>query len=334
MYESHFQALFVSVAAGLGLLLLGIGSLVSRRWPVWLQVLAMGAACLPSVALLAVLDRWYCLPAVAGILAAGCSIHVLLGSRFWSRGLALAFETLRRPVVRSGILFATGPCLAMGGIVHFEQVDERITDEVINEMMLIHGVAGNVQVRNAVALTDRGRRIPLGEPIEIRTPEWIQRSERRYLETTQRLGQVILREFGDDRSNCHGWVFTGGRYLISGQDVLKILEDNGYHEVAEPQPNDLAIYYNHEYLVAHTAVVRYVAPGQPVLVEGKWGNLGVFLHPAADCPYGPIIKYYRTHREQHQLQIVASDAVPASEEKVSPEQRRTDTAESESASME
>ena len=36
----------------------------------------------------------------------------------------------------------------------------------------------------------------------------------------------------DPACNCHGWVFTGGRFWVSGEDVPRILEDNGYRRVS------------------------------------------------------------------------------------------------------
>jgi hypothetical protein len=44
-----------------------------------------------------------------------------------------------------------------------------------------------------------------------------------------------------------------------------------------------------------------VAEGQPVLVESKWGNLGVFLHPADKTPYGTEFTFYRSARSGHLL---------------------------------
>src|SRR5207245_249118 len=96
-------------------------------------------------------------------------------------------------------------------------------------------------------------------------------------------------------SNCHGWVFTGGRFIVPGSQVDLVLKENGYQEVHEPHPGDVAVYRQGS-AVLHTALVRYVTEGQPVLVEGKWGSLGVFLHPADKSPYGPDYTFYRSAR--------------------------------------
>ena len=51
----------------------------------------------------------------------------------------------------------------------------------------------------------------------------------------------------------------------------------------------------------HTAVVRYVADGQPAMVEGKWGWMGVFQHTASDSRWGQHFTFYRSPRPGHLL---------------------------------
>jgi hypothetical protein len=119
---------------------------------------------------------------------------------------------------------------------------------------------------------------------------------------------AIRSQPADDRSNCHGWVFTGGRYWVSETDVEIILAENGYRAVPDPRPGDLAV-YRVDGVVTHTAVVRYVAPGMPVLVEGKWGRGAVFLHAAGESGYGTDFTYYRADRAGHLL--AGADRRPA-----------------------
>ena len=59
--------------------------------------------------------------------------------------------------------------------------------------------------------------------------------------------------------------------------------------------------YRNDAGVTHTAVVRYVTPGMPVLVEGKWAWMGVFLHPVDRSCYGTNFAYYRSGRPGHVL---------------------------------
>ena len=46
---------------------------------------------------------------------------------------------------------------------------------------------------------------------------------------------VIQRAPPDERANCHGWVFTGGQYLLSGRSVQAILQGNGYTITDSPR---------------------------------------------------------------------------------------------------
>jgi hypothetical protein len=59
--------------------------------------------------------------------------------------------------------------------------------------------------------------------------------------------------------------------------------------------------YRRDGVVLHTAVVRYVTPGMPVLVEGKWGATGVYLHDVDASAYGTGYTYYRAGRASHVL---------------------------------
>ena len=63
---------------------------------------------------------------------------------------------------------------------------------------------------------------------------------------------------------------------------------------------DLVVYRQGS-TISHTAVVRYVTEGQPVLVEGKWGTLGVYLHPADKSFYGTEFTFHRSGRSGHLL---------------------------------
>jgi hypothetical protein len=102
-------------------------------------------------------------------------------------------------------------------------------------------------------------------------------------------------------SNCHGWVFTGGRFGLEGGDVERILQDNGYQAVTTPQAGDLAIYRDRYGHIGHSAVVRAAEEGR-VLLESKWGHLGRYLHRPED--YRPVLAwtYYRSPRHGHLLQ--------------------------------
>jgi hypothetical protein len=115
-------------------------------------------------------------------------------------------------------------------------------------------------------------------------------------------GQVITLPLDLENCNCHGWIFTGGRYWIPVEDVDLILDDNGYGRVPAPVPGDLAIYRDADGTPVHTGVVRAGGGDGPVLIESKWGGMGRFVHPPQVHPYGETtITYYRSPRRGHLL---------------------------------
>jgi hypothetical protein len=165
--------------------------------------------------------------------------------------------------------------------------------------------------------TDAGELIEARSPIEDRPDEELLPISDRYLKRENLLTGVISHQPPTDSSNCHGWVFTGGRYWILGRYVETILSHNGYHEVERPRPGDIVVYRN-DGAVTHTAIVRYVTDGLPVLVEGKWGQFGVFLHEVDRSCYHHGFKYYTTNRPNHLLRGLGSD-VPTVDSDANPE---------------
>ena len=109
--------------------------------------------------------------------------------------------------------------------------------------------------------------------------------------------------------NCHGWVFAGGKHWISGEDVCRILKENGYEEVNKPIAGDVITYRQGD-AILHTGVVRGVTRDGVVLVESKWAKMGRFLHPADKTVYVGDVFYYRSHREGHTLKGI-DPAMPA-----------------------
>lgn len=103
--------------------------------------------------------------------------------------------------------------------------------------------------------------------------------------------------------NCHGLVFADGKYAIGDEQVEWILADNGYEEITDPVPDDLVIYRDETGAIWHSGIVRFVLPPELVLVESKWGPLGVYLHPTVNSPYGSTFAYYRTDTGSHTLEI-------------------------------
>jgi len=106
-----------------------------------------------------------------------------------------------------------------------------------------------------------------------------------------------------DRSNCHGWIFTAGQHFVSGAMVPRILEDNGYVPVTDPQPGDLVVYWDDHNYVQHTGLVRGKFDDGIVLVESKFGVGSRFLHMPEDQPYSVNFEYYRTSRGGHLITL-------------------------------
>ncbi|MFM2093431.1 MAG: hypothetical protein RIS70_555 [Planctomycetota bacterium] len=117
--------------------------------------------------------------------------------------------------------------------------------------------------------------------------------------------QSIRRETSDEESNCHGWVFTEGKYLLFGEQVEEILRENGYQVVAKPAVGDVIIYRSHTGAILHSGLVQSVFGNGEVLIESKWGISARYLHLPKDQPYGELFQYYHSERGKHSVCIVA-----------------------------
>jgi hypothetical protein len=152
-----------------------------------------------------------------------------------------------------------------------------------------------------VARTDAGRQLRLVLPRFPRQPAEVAAEDDRLLTALGYAGRVARTGPPTEATNCAGWVFTGGRFWVEPEDAERVLADNGYRPVADPRPGDLAVYRRGGAL-AHAAVVREAgADRAAAIVEGKWGWMGVFRHPAGDCCYGPDYTFYRSPRRGHLL---------------------------------
>src|SRR5262249_2486744 len=160
-----------------------------------------------------------------------------------------------------------------------------------SEIEALTGPPPSVPSRAVRGNTDRGTVIPLREVTAARPPAVVEGNEERAFHNQWYTNQLIHRGPADERTNCHGWVFTGGRFWVPGDAVGLILSENGYQQVSDPQPGDLAVFHNSSGQFTHTAVVRYIAEGMPVLIEGKWGRGSVYLHPVDHSIYGKEFVY-------------------------------------------
>ncbi|MCS6975841.1 MAG: hypothetical protein NZM31_02370 [Gemmatales bacterium] len=110
------------------------------------------------------------------------------------------------------------------------------------------------------------------------------------------LNKVIRVEPANSRYNCHGWTFTGGRYHIRGSDAWRILQENGYYEVSDPQPGDVIAYWTHDQTLTHTGIVKFTDGQGLVVIESKWDLMGRYLHAPEVQPYSDRYTYLRTDR--------------------------------------
>ena len=165
------------------------------------------------------------------------------------------------------------------------------------------------EIRQVHVATDRGRLLPV---FSLVVPDTAQQYEQAYLAERQFSWRIIRTGDPDPTYNCHGWVFTAGRFALRSEDVEAILEDNQYEKVDEPQPGDLIVYRDDEGRVLHTGLVRSVIANEIVLIESKWGPLGRFLHGPEDQPWGENCAYYRSPRPGHLLPVIEDAAPPQS----------------------
>jgi hypothetical protein len=193
-----------------------------------------------------------------------------------------------------------GLVVVVFGAIAFERSDEATTEQQMKDFELILGRPPTQPTEQGRATTDRGTQITLKEASAPRAPGELSEPEEKTLRESPYRTHVIRRGAATDASNCHGWVFTGGKFYLGPDDVELILKENGYQEVQQPLAGDLIV-YRQAGTVSHTAIVRYVTEGQPVLVEGKWGTLGVYLHPADKSFYGTEYTFHRSGRSGHLL---------------------------------
>lgn len=238
--------------------------------------------------------------ATAVLLATGLVPSLFLGSRTLIGAVTACLAMLHQPGVRFGLLGAAGMVLLVGSQVLTDKHDEATLEDLQAEVEFMEELGPVRTCERARAATDRGTPVVLKEPATLRVGIDPRQLEDSMLKGVRLDDQVIRRRPADERCNCHGWVFTGGQFIVSGLSVDQILEENGYGEVTGPKPGDLVVYRTGVGII-HSAIVRYVTEGEPVLVEGKWGQFGVFLHPVEKSVYGTTHAFYRSSRAGHLL---------------------------------
>lgn len=297
MTPEQFNQFFVFAGAGLALAAAGGVNLALRHWtgPRW--ALAVGACAAVAGGLALIVGSAAAFKAF-GVALCAFVAFAALGSDWLARRAVAAGAVLRAPGARWGLATLSGLLLLVGAGVAFERADEAALDDTAREMEALTGRPQSHPVAGVRLATDFGSTVTAREPDEVRETAALAEPELRLLQNGKHHDNVIRLGPADDRSNCHGWVFTGGKFILGPDDVELILKENGYEVVQAPRPGDVVVYRQNG-TVSHTAVVRYTSPGQPVLVAGKWGVLGVYLHPVEKSCYGTEFAYYRTGRGGH-----------------------------------
>lgn len=288
----------------------------------WIALAILGLA-LPTLGFLRALG-WSRIGAVAGLASIVASVGVaqmtdlpkliplVVAGVSLVYTLAVMPATLQRRVVRlvtSRWIMVFG--LVMGGWLAAGGWVAHVVDRTLQPGLDASQLLPSIPTMEGVdlpepAFTDRGRSIRLLSypPSDATDLQVLRQHEQGYAKLHE---FALIRLAPPDRlCNCHGWVFTNGRYNLHSEDIDTILADNGYRTVAQPAPGDLVIYRDGLDRPTHTGIVRLVS-GSLILIESKWGHLGVFLHPVENQPYGTDWTFMRTDRPNHLLRFSPPD---------------------------
>ena len=161
-------------------------------------------------------------------------------------------------------------------------------------------------VHEFLAITDRNRSIPVYRMADVESD-----SNDESGEVLFRTSEVVIqRSPASPLANCHGWVFLDAQFLISGEAVQQILDDNEYEIASEPKAGDVIVYRDDNRNIVHTGLVRGVLNDDTVIIESKWATEGVFLHDPEGTPYSSIFEYYRSPRSGNRVKVVHADEAP------------------------
>lgn len=238
-----------------------------------------------------------------GLVLAGTHFVLLVLNCSRTRtGLTWLMERLGHPQVSGALLLVAG---MLATVMWLQFVVEPPSGLVFDEEEVRWEIPTELEdLPGNPARTDKGQPVSLKVPKNLATRDeqkWLQR-QTQLLQRDGMMERVIRVEQGSPLANCHGWVFTGGRCWLPCEEVEAILQDNGYQPVTPPKPGDLAIYRDRNGVVVHSGIVWAVRNQDLVLVESKWGKMGIFLHPSHVHVYdNASCTYYRTERGSHLL---------------------------------
>jgi hypothetical protein len=312
--SSDSQLIFICLV-GIGGSALGLSGLLlgchvrTRHLIVGSSILSLFLAALAGVALAQAQPRdvWLSALSLAGACAAFPALHSPRCSAVWSWVLAL----LRDPRCL-GCLVLLLSILTLAAWAYRLEEGAPPSDDFSNPHRAPS--AGSVEeIVPSPVCTDRGEPIRVGRWIDSDLSPSAAQGQATALTGDRGPDNAIRVGPADPRYNCHGWTFCAGRYVLPGDQVPIILEQNGYQRISDPGPGDLAV-YRQEGKIVHTGVVRAACSDTSLLVESKWGELGRFIHPANLMPYGGAsCEYYRSWRSGHSLRGLDGAASPGSD---------------------
>jgi hypothetical protein len=305
--------LFAIICLGGGGLLLslwlGLALDYSARASRWIHaapaVTALAASVFAVVAVVAgqPLPLW----GSAGILALLCLIAIVLQTPSWETRIGAAMRLARRPLARRFTmvgLWAFCPFVALG-LVYSHVYQDTDADCAFFESQSLIVVREPIEYANSPLTTDLGHTVRLLQVEDVPpvpTSPMLD-AQARLLQRFDLNDDVIALPLGWQNTNCHGFVFTGGRYWVGGGQVDMILADNGYRPAAAAQTGDLAIYRDDLGTVLHSGIVCGLASDGVILVESKWGQSGRFIHRHDRHPFPTTAEciFYRSARQGHLL---------------------------------
>lgn len=217
-------------------------------------------------------------------------------------GAALAVPRLRRSWLPSALLLV-GPVVLAA--LWWYQLSARSDDRLSAAAPKADYRIELREMGTTIAVTDRGRRVrlgTLGRPVAEADLIGVENDHIREHDLSRK---VLVRTKPDPTYNCHGWLFTGGRFWVAGDILDDILADNQYTQVSTPSVGDLAVYRGARGEVVHTGVVH--STDGFTLIESKWGPMGRFLHGPDDQPFGGVCVYYHSPRRGHLLNGLQND---------------------------
>jgi hypothetical protein len=278
----------------------------SRRWSAVGP--AVCAAALAAMLAVAGLPRSFWLGPL--FMACMCGAFAVLRTVWPGRVASCILALAKQSKLQWAALLVVSPVVALGWQWVTQPVFE--VDDLSSQQRPPFISPDSRRIASPTVATDQGRVIPLFVPAVVNAESDLLAGDASIFARMDFGSRAIRIAPASDSSNCHGWVFTGGRYLIQGSDVETILADNNYLPATEPQPGDLILYRDSDGVIVHIGIVLTTGPNQPVLIESKWGQAGLYVHLPDAAPYATRnYSFYRSHRTGHILHGVGgADPLP------------------------